>query len=50
MCWTYFETIGHSLKIFSLSQKTLRPSGIPSWLRTWSWVYRADRQCCQMVL
>jgi len=25
MCLTYFETIGHSLKIFSPSQKTLRP-------------------------
>jgi len=29
MCWTYFETIGHSLKIFSPSQKTLRPPWCP---------------------
>jgi len=26
MCWTYFETIGHSLKNLSPSQKNLRPS------------------------
>jgi len=25
MCWTYVEAIGHSLNIFSPSQKTLRP-------------------------
>jgi len=50
MCWTYFVTIGHRLKILSPSQKTLRPSGVPSWLRAWSWVYRADRQGCKMVV
>jgi len=37
MCWTYFKTIGHSLKNLGPSQKTLRPPGVPSWLRTcWS--------------
>ena len=27
MCWTYIKAIGHSLKKFSPSQKTLRPPG-----------------------
>jgi len=32
-CWIYFETIGHSSKILGPSQKTLRPSWCPNWLR-----------------
>ena len=37
MCWTYFKTIGHSLKSLSPSEKILRPPwcGVPSWL--WAW-------------
>ena len=30
LCWTYFETIGHSLKNLSPSLKTLRPPGMVS--------------------
>jgi len=29
MCWTYFKTIGHSLKNLSPFQKTLRPPWCP---------------------
>jgi len=29
MCWTSFQTIGHSLKNLAPSQKTLRPSRCP---------------------
>jgi len=35
MCWTYFETIRHIFKNVSPSQKTIRPPGVPSWLRAW---------------
>jgi len=34
MCWTKLKTIGHSLKKLCPSQKTLRPLGVSSWLRT----------------
>jgi len=42
MCWTYFETIGHSLKHLSSSQKTLRPPGVPSWL--WACIHNNERR------
>ena len=35
ICWTYFESIEHSLENLGHSQKTLRPPGVPSWLRAW---------------
>jgi len=30
------KNIGHSSKNLGLSWKTLRPRGVPSWLRAWS--------------
>jgi len=30
MRWTYLKTLGPS-------QKTLRPPGVPNWLRAWIW-------------
>jgi len=35
MCCTQLKSIGHSLWNLSPSQKTLRPPGVPNWLRTW---------------
>jgi len=32
------KIIGHSLKNLGPSQKTLRPSGVPSWLRACCYV------------
>jgi len=33
MCWTLFETIGHSIKFWVPSRKLFAPSGVQSWLR-----------------
>jgi len=33
MYWTYFITIGHSLKILASPRKLFAPPGDPSWLR-----------------
>jgi len=36
ICWTYFESIGHSLKNLSPFRKLFAPwCGVPSWLRAW---------------
>jgi len=35
MCWTYFETIAHSLKICPPLRKLFGLPGVPSWLRPW---------------
>ena len=37
ICWTWFESIGHSLKNLGHSMKTLRPPGVPSWTRACAW-------------
>jgi len=36
MCWTYFKTIGHSLKIWAPLRKLFATPGVSSWLRAWS--------------
>ena len=43
MCWTYFKAVGHCLKNFSPSQKTLRPPGVPSWSRSWTHCTTTDK-------
>jgi len=38
MCWTWFETIGHSIKKLGPSQKTLLSTSVSTWLQTWTFV------------
>jgi len=42
MCWTYFKTIGHSLKYLSPFEKTFRPPWCPKLVKgLWKYLQKA---------